>query len=143
MKECLNFSLSVYGKQCNITLIYRSPSQSSGDFDTFSWNSELLLVYIANRNSFVSITTGDFNKRPNNWCSSDKTTCEPKKSESLTSQCRFRQIISDPTHILETLVWSLNLIISLITSLRTYVKKENICIFKKDFPLMKTKIGIH
>ena len=60
--------------------------------------------YIANRNSFVSITTGDFNKRPNNWCSSDQTTCEPKKSESLTSKCRFGQIISDPTHILETLV---------------------------------------
>ena len=27
LKECLNFSLSVYGKQRNITLIYRSPSQ--------------------------------------------------------------------------------------------------------------------
>ena len=131
MKECLNFSLSVYGKQCNITLIYRSPSQSSGDFDTFSWNSELLLVYIANRNSFVSITTGDFNKRSNNWCSSDKTTCETKKSESLTSQCRFKQIISDPTHILEALVWSLSLIISLITSLKTYVKKEKSVYSKK------------
>ena len=35
LKECLNFSLSVYGKQCNITLIYCSPSQSSEEFDTF------------------------------------------------------------------------------------------------------------
>ena len=35
LKECLNFSLSVYGKQCNITLIYHSPSQSSEEFDTF------------------------------------------------------------------------------------------------------------
>ena len=26
LRECLNFSLSVHGKQCNITLIYRSPS---------------------------------------------------------------------------------------------------------------------
>ena len=28
LKECSNFNLRVYGKQCNITLIYRSPSQS-------------------------------------------------------------------------------------------------------------------
>ena len=73
LKECLNFSLSIYGKQCNITLIYRSPSQSSEEFDTF------LLDYIANRNPFVSIIIGDFNARSNNWCSSDKTTYEGKK----------------------------------------------------------------
>ena len=35
LKECLNFSLRVNGKQFNITLIYRSPSQSAEEFDTF------------------------------------------------------------------------------------------------------------
>ena len=74
LKECLNFSLSVYGKQCNITLIYRSPSQSSEEFDTFLSNFEFLLDHIANRNPFVSIIIGNFNARSNNWCSSDKTT---------------------------------------------------------------------
>ena len=54
LKECLNFSLSVYWKQCNITLIYRSPSQSSEVFDTFLSNFEFLLD-ITNRNPFVSI----------------------------------------------------------------------------------------
>ena len=102
LKECLNFSLSVYGKQCNITLIYRSPSQSSEEFDKFLSNFEFLLDYIANRNPFVSIIIGDFNARSNNWCSSDKTTYEGKKIESLTSQCGFKQVISDPTHILES-----------------------------------------
>ena len=84
LKKCLNFSLSVHGKQCNITLIYRSPGQSSEESDTFLSNFELLIDYIANRNPFVSI--GDFNARSNNWCSSDKTTYEGKKLESLTSQ---------------------------------------------------------
>ena len=37
-----------------------------------------------------------------NWCSSDKTTYEGKKIESLTSQCGLKQVISDPTHILES-----------------------------------------
>ena len=84
LKECLNFSLSVYGKQCNITLIYRSLSQSSEEFDTFLPNFELLLNYIANRNPFVSIIIGDFNATSNSWCSSDKTTYDGKKLESLT-----------------------------------------------------------
>ena len=79
LKECLNFSPSVYGKHCNITLIYRSPSQSSEEFDTFLSNFELLLDYIANLNLFVSIIIGDFNARSNKWCSSDKTTYEGKK----------------------------------------------------------------
>ena len=80
LKKWLNFNLSVYGKQYNITLIYRSPSQSSEEFDTFLSNFKFLLDYIANRNPFVSIII----------------------CESLTSQCGFKQIISDPAHILES-----------------------------------------
>ena len=88
--------------QCNITLVYCSLRQSSEEFDTFLSNFELLLDYIANRNLFVSIIIGDFNVRLNNWCSGDKTTYEGKKIESLTSQCGFKQVISNPTHILES-----------------------------------------
>ena len=77
-------------------------SQSSEKFDTFLSNFELLLDYIANRNSFASIIMGDFNARSNNLCSSDKTTNEGRKRESLTSQCGFKQAISDPTHILKS-----------------------------------------
>ena len=49
-----------------------------------------------------TVIIGDFNARSNNWCFSDKTTYEGKKRESLTSQCGFKQVISDPSHILET-----------------------------------------
>ena len=55
----------------------------------------MLLDHIANRNPC------DFNGRSKNHCSSDKTTYEGKKTESLTCQCGFTQVISDPTHILE------------------------------------------
>ena len=57
LKECLNFNLSVNGKQCNITLIYRSPSQSSGEFHTLLTKFELLLE---NRNPFVCIMFDNF-----------------------------------------------------------------------------------
>ena len=92
----------MYGKQCNIILIYRSSSQSSKGFVTFLLNFEFLLDYIANRNPFVSINIGDFNPRSNSWCSSDKTTYEGKKPQTLTLQCGFKQVISDPTPILES-----------------------------------------
>ena len=62
----------------------------------------MLIEYIANRNLFVSIIIGAFNARSNNCFSSDKTTYEGKKLESLTSQCEFKQVISDPAHILES-----------------------------------------
>ena len=55
-------------------------SQSSEEFYTFLTNFKLLLDNIANRNPFVSIIIGDFNARSKNWCSSDKTTYEGKKT---------------------------------------------------------------
>ena len=110
MKECLNFNPSVNGKQCNITLIYGSPSQSSEEFDTFLSNFELQLDFIANRNPFVSMFVGGFDARSKNWCSSDKATYEDKILESFTSQCGFKQVISDPTHILESSLSCIDLI---------------------------------
>ena len=102
LKEYLNLNLSVYGKQCNITFVYRLPIQSTEEFDTLLSNFELLLDYIANNNPFVSIVIGGFNARSSNWCSSDKTTYESKKLESLISRCEFKQVISDPAHILQS-----------------------------------------
>ena len=75
---------------------------------TFLSNFELLLI--ANRNSFVSIIIGDFNAKSNKWCSSDKTTYEDKKLESLTFQCRFTPVISYPIHILESFSSCIDLI---------------------------------
>ena len=80
LKEYLNFNLSINGKQCNIALIYHSPRQSSEVFDTCLPTFESLLDNIANQNLFVSKIIDDFNARPKNWCSSDKTTYEGKKT---------------------------------------------------------------
>ena len=48
------------------TLTYRSPSESSEQFDIFLQNFDLLLDNIANRNRFVTIIIGDFNARSRN-----------------------------------------------------------------------------
>ena len=88
LKEFSNYNLSVHGEQSNITLFWRSPSQSSEEFHALLTNFKFLLDYIINQNQ--------------NWCSGDKITYEGKKIHSLVSQCVFKQVISDPTHILES-----------------------------------------
>ena len=60
LKECLILNLSVNGKQCNITLIYCLPSQSSVEFYTLLTNFELSSENILNRNPFVSIIINNF-----------------------------------------------------------------------------------
>ena len=102
LKKCLNFNLSVNGKQCIITLIYRSPNQPSEEFHTFLTHFKLLLDNIGNQNPFVIINIGAFNARSKNLRSNDKTTYEGKKLESLTSKSGFKQVTSDPTRILES-----------------------------------------
>ena len=66
LKKCLNFNLSENGKQCNTTLIYYSPSQSSEELGIFLSNFELLLDYIGSRKPFVSIIVSDFNEMSKN-----------------------------------------------------------------------------
>ena len=66
LKDYLNFSLSVNGRHCDITLIYHSPSQFSDEFHKCLTSFELLLDNIANRNPLGSIIIGDFMARSKN-----------------------------------------------------------------------------
>lgn len=88
MKEFLNKNLSVHGEQSNITFLCRSPSQPSEEFHVLLTNFKFLLDNIVNQNQ--------------NWCSGDKITYEGKNLHSLVWQCGFKQIISNPAHILES-----------------------------------------
>ena len=47
--------------------------------------------FIVNHKPFLFTIIDDFNARPSNWCYSEKTIYEVKK-----------QVISDPTHVLES-----------------------------------------
>ena len=41
LKKCLNFELKIGDKSCNFIALYKSPSQSHDDFETFSDNFEM------------------------------------------------------------------------------------------------------
>ena len=86
-------------KKVKIYVIYRSPSQTNDEFDTFLSNLQLLLSDINYRKTSLSVVTGDFNSRCSSWWSSDINTTEGLKRFSSTSSNGFYQLIHDPTHI--------------------------------------------
>ena len=55
--------MKIGGKVCNFIALYRSPSQTFGDFETFPKNFELNLENIVHRNPFLVVVIGDFNAK--------------------------------------------------------------------------------
>ena len=63
-KEALLLEMSV---NKIVYVIYRSPSQSSNQFELFSSKLKNLLSNINKRKPFLSVVTGDFNARSSSW----------------------------------------------------------------------------
>ena len=95
-----NFELKIGNKSCNFIALYRYPSQSQDDFETFSNNFEMTLETLAQKGSFLTTIIGDFNAKSCNWYSHDKTNFEGSTIESITSQTGLHQLINEPTHLL-------------------------------------------
>ena len=101
--QYLQCPIFVFGnKTCNFLSLYRSPSQSQDDFETFTENLELNLENLAQRNSFLVVAIGDFNANSSNWFCQDKTSFEGDAIENLTFQFGLHQVNKEPTHILDT-----------------------------------------
>ena len=98
--ECLSYELQIGDKICNFVALYRSPSQSQDDFETFVDNFKMTLELLAQKNPFLLTAIGDFNAKSSNWYNKDKTSFEGNTIENLTSQLGLHQIINEPTHIL-------------------------------------------
>ena len=67
LHECLSFELQIGDKICNFAALYRSPSQSQDDFETFADNFEMTLEFLAQKNPFLLTAIGDFNAKSSNW----------------------------------------------------------------------------
>ena len=71
-------------KKVIVSVIYRSPSQSTHDFHSFLSNFENFLNDINKRKTSLSVLTDDFNSRYSSWWSKDTHTIEGLKLLSLT-----------------------------------------------------------
>ena len=83
-----------------VTVISRSPNQSSNEFEEFSINFDKLSNQVNMLKSSFTVKIGDFNARSRSWWSNDITSYEGSHIGSLTTRYRFHQLISDPTHLL-------------------------------------------
>ena len=99
IKEALLLEMNYNNKKVIISVIYRSPSQSTDEFESFLLNFEQLFDDVCQRRPSLSIITGDFNARSVSWWSNDINTTEGLKLSSMSSSVGFTQLINEPTHI--------------------------------------------
>ena len=99
LSQCLTFELTIDNKKAVIAL-YRSPSQTSDEPDSFSSTSEKLLINIKTCDPHFVILLGDSNAKSKFWSVDDTTSGEDAILENLTVLHRMKQLISAPTHVL-------------------------------------------
>ena len=80
--------------------MYRSPSQSSIEFESFLSGFEDMLSSLLSLKSQFTVILGDFNARSSTCWSNDITNINGTLIDSLTTTHGFKQLISDATHIL-------------------------------------------
>ena len=93
-----------------IIVSYRSPSQTTTQFDDFLSNFKKLFDDVQILQPAFTVILGDFNARSKSWWSGDSTTMEGTRLDSLVSTHGFHQLISEPTHILRNLLSCIELI---------------------------------
>ena len=66
LSESTLFELQIGSKICNFISLYRSPSQTADNFDSFLDNLKLNLDEMTDNNPFLLVAIGDFNT-PSSW----------------------------------------------------------------------------
>ena len=83
--ECLVCEINYNKKKIFIVTLYRSPSQSTDEFDEFLRGFEDVIDYINQCNPYFTLITGDFNARCNRWWENDSNNTEGVSIDNLTS----------------------------------------------------------
>ena len=99
LQECLNIEFCIGKNFCRLISLYRSPSQTQEEFNTFLDNLESNLETGFLSDLFLTTLIGDFNAKYASWNSKDNSTTGGSKLRLLTSQFGLNQIINKPTHI--------------------------------------------
>ena len=100
--NCLVTVIRSKGRKSFLNCIYRSPSLSHDEFESFGVNFDLLLNTINDEFPICSILTGYFNARSPSWWKNE--------IDSLTSLAGYAQIIDKPTHVVNNSMSCIDLI---------------------------------
>ena len=69
---------------CELYSLYRSPSQTADNIDSFVDDLELNVDAMTDNSSFLVVAIGDFNVRSPSWCINDNSNYEGIKVSCLT-----------------------------------------------------------
>ena len=110
--------ISINNEKYFFTCLYRSPSQSHEELDTFWCNLDVLLSNINDNHAPYSSLVGNFKAKCSKWCSSDKDNkvCSSELN-NITPPAGDRKLISKPTHFISESSSCINLIFSTNASL--------------------------
>ena len=100
LHECLVCEIFLNDRWSYIVSLYRSPSQSTDEYDHFVKTFEQLIAHLASFKLHLLLITGDFNVRSSSWWSGNVDSIEGIQLESITSFYWLHQIINEPTHLL-------------------------------------------
>ena len=95
LTECLVCEVTIQNKKGYVAVVYRSPSQSTSEFESFLSGLEDLLSNSLCSKSQFTVVLGDLNARSPAWWSEDITTLHGTQIDSLTTMHGFKQIISN------------------------------------------------
>ena len=101
LSEFLTLEVTISNRKGYVITLYRSPSQTSDEFQSFISNLEKLLININSFDPHFVILLGDFNAKSKSWSINDTTTEEGTLLKSVTSLFGLNQLTSDLTHILQ------------------------------------------
>ena len=80
--------------------MYRCPSQSNIEFESFLSGFEDMLSSVLFSESQFTVILGDFNVRSSSWWSNDINNTNGFLMDSLTTTHGFKQLVFDASHIL-------------------------------------------
>ena len=94
LHECLVTELRIGKEKCFFTCFYRSPSQTSEEFEDFCTDLNLFLSNVNDLNPACSVITGNFNGRSLQWWALDKETNAGREISFLRTQASNPSFIS-------------------------------------------------
>ena len=101
LSECLILEINLKNKKGYLVSLYPSPNQNPDEFELFLTNLENLLADITSRNPHFMLFFGDFNAKSKTWFINDQSSSEGTQLESLTLLYGMKQLIAEPTHVIE------------------------------------------
>lgn len=94
LKKYLVLEIKLNRKSIILSTLYRSPSQSSEEFENLLFKVWKQFTIITSKKPFLTCILGDFNVEWSRWCENDKSSPKGLQVECLTSYHGLTPVIN-------------------------------------------------